>query len=201
MTTSSFVPLPPSAPVLTPEKKKRVLLLDTSTARRDLRAEAMRNLGVEVDCACDISEARLWWRADLYNLVLVNMDDEREQRDKFCDDVRGATPPQQIGFLVGKPGYIADLPHTNGISGSASEINSPTLSDLPQTTEVSRNGDVRWGIMEASRRISEVRSVAVARATAIRNRPTPPRDMEVRDSRRGDVVSRLAYELRKEELL
>jgi len=200
MTTSSFVPLPPPAPVLAPEKK-RVLLLDTSTARRELRADAMRNLGVEVDCACDISEARLWWRADLYNLVLVNMEDEQEQRDKFCDDVRGATPPQQVAFLVGKPGYIADLPRTNGISGRASEISSSALSDSPQTSEVSRSGDVRWGIMEASRRISEVRSVAVARATAIRNRPTPPRDMEVRDSRRGDVVSRLAYEPRKEDLL
>ena len=34
-------------------------------AKRELRAEAMRRLGMDVDCACDISEARSWWRADL----------------------------------------------------------------------------------------------------------------------------------------
>jgi hypothetical protein len=42
-----------------PTRKKRVLLVDTSTAKRDLRAEAMRKLGMDVDCACDIDEARM----------------------------------------------------------------------------------------------------------------------------------------------
>ena len=36
----------------------------------------MRKLGIEVDCAADIAEARSWWRADLYNLVLINMENE-----------------------------------------------------------------------------------------------------------------------------
>src|SRR5438093_8752732 len=107
-----------SAPVLTlpaagpaSAKKKRVLLVDTSRPKRDLRSETMRKLGLEVDCAADIIEARSWWRADLYDLVLINVDDSSGPRDKFCDDVRNATPPQQIMFLVGKPGYLATSPN------------------------------------------------------------------------------------------
>src|SRR5258708_13410494 len=91
-------------------KKKRVLLIDTSRAKRDLRSETMRKLGVEVDCAADISEARCWWRADLYDLVLIHVDDPTAPRDKFCDDMRNATPPQHIMFLVGKPEYLATAP-------------------------------------------------------------------------------------------
>ena len=91
-------------------KKKRVLLIDTSRAKRDLRSETMRKLGVDVDCAADISEARCWWRADLYDLVLIHVDDPTAPRDKFCDDMRSATPPQQIMFLVGKPEYLATAP-------------------------------------------------------------------------------------------
>jgi hypothetical protein len=46
-----------------------------------------------------------------------------------------------------------------------------------------------------------VRSVSAARATAIRNRPTPPRDLEGRTARRAEVMSQLTSELQKEELL
>ena len=91
-------------------KNKRVLLLDASATKRDLRAESMRKLGMEVDCAADVSEARSWWRADLYSLVLIDTESELGRRDRFCDDMRRATPPQQISFLVGKPGYLADAP-------------------------------------------------------------------------------------------
>ena len=94
-------------------KNKRVLLVDTSATKRDLRAESMRKLGMEVDCAADISEARSWWRADLYSLVLIDMESGLGHRDKFCDDMRKATPPQQISFLVGKPGYLADAPNAD----------------------------------------------------------------------------------------
>src|SRR6058998_853587 len=97
-----------------PLKKKRVLLVDTSATKRDLRAETMRKLGLEVDCAADISEARSWWRADLYDLVLINMQNELGHRDRFCQDIRGAMPPQQLAFLVGKPEYLADSPNTDG---------------------------------------------------------------------------------------
>src|SRR2546422_10803922 len=119
--TTSILASPLSEPIPSLLKKKRVLLVDTSSTKRDLRAETMRKLGMEVDCAADISEARSWWRADLYDLVLINMENEQGHRDKFCDDMRSATPPQQLAFLVGKPEYLADSPNANG--GSSIQSN------------------------------------------------------------------------------
>src|SRR5450631_2952890 len=111
-------------------KNKRVLLVDTSTTKRDLRAESMRKLGMEVDCAVDISEARSWWRADLYSLVLIDMESGLGHRDKFCDDMCRATPPQQISFLVGKPGYLADVPKVDQAPLPDSRRESPSWGDV-----------------------------------------------------------------------
>jgi CheY-like chemotaxis protein len=184
MTTTTFIP-PFSAPIPNPLKKKRVLLVDTSAAKRDLRAEVMRKLGMDVDCAADIAEARSWWRADLYDLVLINVDKGAGHRDKFCDDIRSATPRQHLAFFVGKPEYLANLPTVDGdpavpvhhdevLMGDVKTALSVDLADLSQ----------RWGIMEASRRISAVRSASSARTRAMRDRPSPPRDLEMRHGKR-----------------
>ncbi len=197
--------LPLSSLVPGPVKKKRVLLVDASPAKRDLRAETMRKLGMDVDCAADISEARSWWRANLYNLVLINMDSELGHRDKFCEDIRSATPPQQLAFLVGKPDYLADAPNADG---------APSVSSVQKDDDQAQWGDVRaalsadisgglpqrWGILEASRRISAVRSLSHARSKAIRERPTPPRDLETRYAKRAAAWSQVLPELRKEEM-
>ena len=168
-----------------PLKKKRVLLVDTSSVKRDLRAEVMRKLGMEVDCAADIVEARSWWRADLYNLVLIDVVGEQNHRDKFCADVRGATPPQQLAFLVGKPAYLADLP------GPEEEAMNPGGSDSvfasasrPGLDEQAHNSGQRWGILEASKKISQVRSAWHARTRAMREHPMPRRDSETGRSKR-----------------
>ena len=193
------LPLSPSLPNVL--HKKRVLLVDTSPMTRDLRAEVMRKLGMEVDCAADIAEARAWWRADLYHLVLINMENELGHRDRFCEDVRGATPPQQLAFLVGKPGYLAASP--------GAEIASPVAEDGVEVLEHVRKAAMpadfggapqRWGILEASRQISAVRSASVARTRAMRERPVPPRDIENRDLKRNTAWSQVLPELHKEEL-
>ena len=54
--STPLIGLPLSAAVPSKLKNKRVLLVDTSTSKRDLRAESMRKLGMEVDCAADIRE-------------------------------------------------------------------------------------------------------------------------------------------------
>jgi CheY-like chemotaxis protein len=194
--TASLLSLPLSSPIPGLLKKKRVLLVDGSPAKRELRAEAMRRLGMDVDCACDISEARSWWRADLYNLVLVNMEHEMDQRDRFCNDVRTSTIRQHLAFFVGKPEYLADTP------GTESEVvgGYQTKDEMTPAPELSSGSNQRWGIMEASRRISAVRSVSVARTTALRNRPTPPRDLEVRLSKRAEAESQLLSAFQKEEV-
>ena len=199
-TTQILSPVPEAIPRL--QKKKRVLLVDASPVKRDLRAETMRKLGMNVDCAADISEARSWWRADLYNLVLINVGNELGNCDKFCQDMRNAEPKQQLGFLVGKPEYIANEPMeaetdpdmSDGKSAGQTDSSAPVSSVLPG--EVSQ----RWGIMEASRRISEVRSAAHARTRAIRERPAPPRDSEMRLSK-GRTETRTLDDLLREEIL
>jgi CheY-like chemotaxis protein len=194
--------LPLSASIPGRVKNKRVLLLDNSSSTRDLRAETMRKLGVDVDCAADVSEARSWWRADLYNLVLIDTPTEPKNRDKFCEDLRRATPPQQVAFLVGKPSYLSHAPGEdeaeflpgNGHQVPEDLVRAALAADLP-------GGDPqRWGILEASRRISAVRCLSHARTRAKQDRVAPVRDMETREFKRLGGGSRNLDDLLREEL-
>jgi CheY-like chemotaxis protein len=181
-------------------KRKRVLLLDDSPAKRELRAEAMRKLGVDVDCAVDLNEARSWWRVDHYNLVLINMQNTEGHLEVFCDELRTASPAVRLAFLVGKPEYLAHSP--NSVAGPQSDdTEESSCSSQAELTEDGNKKLVTCGIMAASRKIAQVRSVSVARTMALRNRPTPPRDLEVRTSRRSEVSMQLRSEAQKTELL
>jgi hypothetical protein len=164
-----------SNPNGSPAKKKRVLLLDTSQTKRDLRADELRKLGIDVDCAADVVEARCWWRADLYNLVLINVAGEADSRDKFCTDMRSATPPQRIAFLVGGPEYLAAAPHSDAApaEADADALHKEMVAAL--LAQASGPSSQRWGILEACRKISSVRSVSEARSRALREIPRPSR--------------------------
>jgi CheY-like chemotaxis protein len=199
--SAPLVGLPPPA-LPSKLKHKRVLLVDPSTAKRDLRAESMRKLGMEVDCAADISEARSWWRADLYSLVLIDMESGLGHRDKFCDDMRRATPPQQISFLVGKPAYLADAPKADRAPMVPRSRDQASWADVKTALAADLAGGVsqRWGILEASRRISAVRSLSHARTKATQDKPVPPRDMETREAKRMASESRTLDDLLREEL-
>ena len=185
----------PDAPTF---KKKRVLLIDTSSHKRELRTEIMRKLGIDVDSAADISEARSWWKANFYDLVLVNAGSGEGQRDKFCDDVRASTPSQRFAFLVGKPEYLSDSPSPDAfdqiLEGVATRDVTVALpvdaEDLPQ----------RWGILEASRQISAVRSACNARTQAMRNRPSPPRDLTPRQAKNAAAGARTLDDLLRKDM-
>jgi CheY-like chemotaxis protein len=193
------LPLPASVPDAI-NKKKRVLLIDTSHVKRDLRAEVLRKLGMDVDSAADIAEARSWWRPALYDLVLINMEKGRGQRDKFCDDLRSATPPQRLAFLVGQPEYLSGLPNADQELAMESMDDQATVSSakgiLPDDP---RDTTQRWGILEASRRISAVRSASMARTQAMRALPPPPRDGEGRTEKSAATPTSLD-DLLKEEM-
>jgi hypothetical protein len=173
--TTPPIGLPVSAVEANPAKKKRVLLLDTSQSKRDLRADVMRKLGIEVDCAADVLEARCWWRADLYNLVLINGSGDGEERDKFCVDIRGATPPQRIAFFVGGPEYLAPAPQSVGGPSAEDAGALPSEVVAALLAQSSQQASQRWGILEACKRISSVRAVSEARSRAIRETPRPSR--------------------------
>ncbi|MFY9744525.1 MAG: hypothetical protein WA252_16125 [Candidatus Sulfotelmatobacter sp.] len=192
--------LPLSMIVPVPNKKKKVLLVDISTHKRDIRSEVMRKLGIEVDCAADIDEARSWWKADLYDLVLINMERGPGHRDRFCDDVRGATPPQRLAFFVGEPEYIADLPNEDVPSLSIGNADEHVLvGELKAALSADlKNSTHPWSILEASRRISAVRSACSARSRALRDRPAPVRDLKERSSKR--TPSKTLDDLLREEM-
>jgi hypothetical protein len=174
MTTSGLA-LPQPNPDVVSAKKKRVLLLDGSQTKRDLRADVMRKLGIEVDCAADVPEARCWWRADLYNLVLINAAGEIDSREKFCADLRSAVPPQRIAFFVGGPDYLAAAPHSDEASAEpdADALHKEMVAAL--LAQASTGSSQRWGILEACRKISSVRAISEARTRAIRETPRPSR--------------------------
>jgi CheY-like chemotaxis protein len=196
-TTLPPVPLL-SAPIPGGVKKKRVLLVDTSRAKRELRAEVMRKFGMDVDCAADVDEARSWWKADFYDLVLINMENAQGYRDRFCDDIRSAIPPQRLAFLVGQPEYLADSPNGDGesLQQNADDL---IVGDMRLALAADRGDPTqRWGILEASRRISAVRSKSLARTQAMRALPDRPRDSEGRPSKRTPTATNLDDLLREE---
>ena len=193
--------MPLLVPLSTPGevRKKRVLLVDTSHPKRELRAEVMRKLGMDVDCAADIAEARSWWRADLYDLVLINMEKGRGHRDRFCDDLRGAVPSQRMAFLVGSPVYLADAPNADDGIFVEGDDRPALMSDVKAALAATLGGlTQRWGILEASRRISAVRSACSARTQAMRDRPAPPRDSEGTRTPKPTMATTLDDILREE---
>lgn len=192
--------LPVSAPIPDAVKKNRVLLIDSSQAKRDVRAEVMRKLGIDVDSAADIVEARIWWRPALYDLVLINIEKGRGQRDRFCDDVRSATPPQRLAFLVGRPEYLADSPNEDQELAMESSDEQAAIGSAKGIFPADPGDSTkRWGILEASRQISAARSAAIARSKAMRALPPPPRDSDGRPSKPATTPTKLD-DLLKEEL-
>jgi DNA-binding NtrC family response regulator len=186
----------------TPARKKRVLLLDASQTKRDLRADTMRKLGIEVDCAADVLEARCWWRADLYNLVLINAAGETDSRDQFLTDLRSASPPQRIAFFVGGPEFLAAAPHSDE---APAEVDAEALHRemvaalLAQSSQSS--SQQRWGILEACRRISSVRAVSEARSRATRETPRPSRWAEAIEHHSAPEAAKPSSTTEREEPL
>jgi hypothetical protein len=88
----------------------KLLLLDGNTTTRDLRAKVMRRLGLDVDCAADTIQAFLLWRPDFYGLVVVDFREAPWVVQRFCAEIRAASPRQRIAYFVGKPRYLSFSP-------------------------------------------------------------------------------------------
>jgi CheY-like chemotaxis protein len=166
--SSVGIPLPP---------KKRVLLVNTHATQRDLRAKVMRKLGVEVDCAADISEARSLWQADSYSLVLVDVRNDSINVQEFCDEVRSAKPPQTVAFLVGKPQYLAISPAVDdGIVEASHNIHAAWGETVIAMYANACEGlPRRYGFQEASWRIAATRSLRDPRPVRTHTNENPPR--------------------------
>ena len=143
----------PSAAFSFPVKveKKRILLVATYATKRDLRARVLRKLGVEVDCAADIIEARSLWRADTYDLVLVDVRNDSGNVEEFCVEIKSAKPPQRIAYLVGKPGYLAASPCLDIVVPLPAEISGAPWARTVAAlfTTACEALPRRWGFQEA----------------------------------------------------
>jgi CheY-like chemotaxis protein len=141
--------------------RRRILLLASYATKRDLRAKILRKMGMEVDCAADIAAARLLWQADAYNLLLVDVPNDSQNLRAFCDEVRGAKPPQTVAFLVGKPEYLAGSPSPDDALAVSVEGERGPWAEMVVALYANACGALprRWGFIEASWRIAATRSL------------------------------------------
>jgi response regulator RpfG family c-di-GMP phosphodiesterase len=87
---------------------KRVLLIDRCQATREARAAVLRTYGVEVHEAEEISAARFLWQPHVYDLVMLDARRySSEETREFYEQIKGASPRQQIVFLTGPPKYLS----------------------------------------------------------------------------------------------
>ncbi len=167
--------------------RKRVLLVGTYSLKRDLRARIMRKLGVEVDCAADISEARSLWQADSYSLVLVDVRNDSVNVQEFCAEIRSAKPPQVVAFLVGKPNYLAGSPDSEDAVPAAAPNGHGNWNEMVAAmyADASEALPRRFGFQEASWRIAALRTL---------QDPRPGRAAEAKRPRQSwaDAVSAAA---------
>jgi hypothetical protein len=140
--------------------RRRILLVDSYPTKRDLRAKVLRKLGVEVDCAADISAARALWQADSYNLVLLAVEREPQKLQAFCLEIQSAKPPQRLAFLVGKPEYLGASPRSDTAPALEDVTRNGLWSEVVASlfTNACELLPRRYGFLEASWRIAATRS-------------------------------------------
>jgi CheY-like chemotaxis protein len=163
--------------------KKRILLVVSDDVRRDLRARVLRKLGADVECAADISEARSLWRADSYNLVLLDVIREAGNAEEFCAEVKAAKPPQAVAFLVGKPQYIAACPRVEEMVASDDSNGHAAWGEVVASLFAGACEGLprRWGFQEAAWRIAAARSMK----DPCRNQPRSYTKVSVRTHERA----------------
>ena len=87
---------------------KKVLLIDRCQATREARAAALRSRGVEVHEAEEISGARFLWQPDVYDLVMLDVRRySPAEALEFYEQIKQASPHEQVVFLVGPPTYLS----------------------------------------------------------------------------------------------
>jgi hypothetical protein len=89
-------------------KGKKVLLIDARQATRELRAAILRDHGIEVHEAEELSEARFLWQPNVYALIML---DVRRYSPgeilEYYEQIRDAHPEQRFAFLLGPPNYLS----------------------------------------------------------------------------------------------
>jgi CheY-like chemotaxis protein len=94
-------------PISFPTHTKNVLIIDSNEAMQTLRARVLRSRGVHVHTAKTVTEARLLWVPDFFDLVLLDVRQKSREAVEFWRTIRRQHPRQRIRFLVGPPMYLS----------------------------------------------------------------------------------------------
>ena len=86
---------------------KNVLIIDSNEAMQTLRARVLRSRGVHVHTAKTVTEARLLWVPDFFDLVLLDVRQRSKEAVQLWRMIRRQHPGQRIRFLVGPPMYLS----------------------------------------------------------------------------------------------
>ena len=87
---------------------KKVLLIDSCQATREVRAAVLRSQGVEVHEAEEIPRARFLWQPHVYDLLMLDLRRySPAEALEFYEQIKQASPHEQVVFLVGRPTYLS----------------------------------------------------------------------------------------------
>jgi DNA-binding NtrC family response regulator len=70
-----------------------------------MRATILRDRGVDVDVARQISSARILWNRNRYDLVLFDYRQDPNQVKQLMSEMKTSKPHQKVAFFVGGPRY------------------------------------------------------------------------------------------------
>lgn len=136
--------------------KNRVLLVDASQPRRQMRASGMRLRGVVVECAGTGDEARSAWKLGSHELVLIEFRDGGADLYEFYRHVLTSSTVQKFGFYTAHSPYI-----TSSFSDRVDEDDESAHLPGGELQSLLHKGApsarFRGGIPEAARRIAAIR--------------------------------------------
>ncbi len=85
---------------------KRVLVVDDNPKAQKARLLRLAEHGVAVHTVSTVEEARVLFRNDTYDLVLLAARENPEEAIAFRQEIHRHNPKQRVGFLVGPPQFI-----------------------------------------------------------------------------------------------
>jgi CheY-like chemotaxis protein len=144
--------------VLPASLQRKVLLVDTATSTRSLRAKALRDRGLDVVCAGDLAEGRSLWQPNAYGLVLMHLHNDAYHASEFREEIKHDSPKQLVAFFVGRPLFLASAPGPDGVEIERDHREGWTAMVAAILANGCRSIENRGGILEAAMRISAART-------------------------------------------
>jgi DNA-binding NtrC family response regulator len=99
--------VPQQSPISFQMSTKNVLIIDGNEGRQNLRASVLRGHEVHVHMAKNVTDAKLLWVPNFFDLVLLDVHDRSKEAVAFWKTIRRQHPRQRISFLVGPPTYLS----------------------------------------------------------------------------------------------